>query len=204
MSVSDFYKPVLIPKLASIQQQALKLIPEKLLGYTNLTYIENSKEIFLSIAELSEFLKSKKVYESVGSIAVNVTIGQGAGNFHKDSGPYKHSLNIPIIGCNDTYINFFKVNSDYKVVNVEDQGRTHRFFRYTTQHEPCDQSTNHFPCLIQAAMRERQSNLSFELPLQSGAFALNQSPVQSHRFQEPVLASAMTTARPWPQEPDQH
>jgi len=131
MNVADFYREIYIPELNDIQQEVLKLVPEKLLGYTNLTYIENSKDVFLSITKLTDFLKSKKIYDAVGSIAVNITTGQGAGNFHKDSGPYRHSLNIPIIGCDDTYINFFKVDSEHTVVNVDDQGKTHRFFRYT-------------------------------------------------------------------------
>ena len=131
MNVEDFYRPVHIPELNSIQKEVLKLIPEKMLSYTNLTYIENNKEIFMGITKLRDFLISKKIYESVGSIAVNVTIEKDNGNFHKDSGPYKHSLNIPIIGCEDTYINFFTVNDEHAVVTVKDQGRTHRFFRYT-------------------------------------------------------------------------
>jgi hypothetical protein len=131
MNISDFYKPVDIENLIEIQQEVLKLIPENLLDKTTLTYIENNKEIFLKIPVLIDFLKSKKMNWSVGSIAVNITQGYDAGNFHMDSGPYKHSLNIPIIGCENTWINFFKVNADYKVVNVENQGKTHHFFRYT-------------------------------------------------------------------------
>jgi len=131
MDTSDFYKPIHIENLAEIQQEVLQLVPKNLLNRTTLTYIENNKEIFLGSAALLDFLKSKKMYDSVGAIAVNVTVGKGAGNYHVDSGPFKHSLNIPIIGCENTWINFFKVNSDYTIVKVENQGKTHHFFRYT-------------------------------------------------------------------------
>jgi len=131
MNISDFYKPMDIENLIEIQQEVLKLIPQNLLNQTTLTYIENSKEIFLNIPVLIDFLKSKKMNWSVGDIAVNITQGHDAGNFHVDSGPYKHSLNIPILGCENTWINFFKVNADYKVVTIENQGKTHHFFRYT-------------------------------------------------------------------------
>jgi len=131
MNISDFYKPVNIENLIEIQQQVLKLIPKNLLDKTTLTYIKNSKEIFLNIPALNDFLKSKKMHWSVGDIAINITQGFDAGNYHMDSGPYTHSLNIPIIGCENTWINFFKVNADYKVVTVENQGKAHHFFRYT-------------------------------------------------------------------------
>jgi hypothetical protein len=131
MNIEDFYKPVYIENLTEIQQEVLKSIPENLLNQTTLTYIENSKKIFLGIPVLYDFLKSKTMHWSVGDIAVNITQAKDAGNFHVDSGPYKHSLNIPIIGGENTWINFFKVDSDYKVVTVENQGKTHHFYRYT-------------------------------------------------------------------------
>ena len=131
MNVEDFYKPVHIENLTEIQQEVLKLIPEHLFDQTTLTYIENSKNIFLAIPILRDFLKSKNVYNSVMDIAINITQGNTNGNIHIDSGPYKHSLNIPIIGCDDTCINFFKANSDYDVITVENKGKTHHFFKYT-------------------------------------------------------------------------
>jgi hypothetical protein len=131
MNTADFYKPVHIENLNEIQQEVLKLIPEYLLDKTTLTYIENNREIFLKVAALRDFLKSKKMFDSVGSIAVNVTVGKDAGTYHMDSGPFKHSLNIPIIGCENTWINFFKVNSDYTIAKVNNKGKTHQYFRYT-------------------------------------------------------------------------
>ena len=131
MNIDEFYKPVNIENLNEIQQEVLKLIPENLLNQSSLTYIENSKEIFLSIPVLYNFLKSKNMHQSVVNIAVNITQGHNQGNIHVDSGPYKHSLNIPIIGSDNTWINFFKANSDYKVITVENKGKTHHFFKYT-------------------------------------------------------------------------
>lgn len=131
MNVEDFYKPVHIEHLDEIQEEVLKLIPENLLNNTNLTYIENSKKIFLSVAPLYDFLKRKNMHQAVMNIAVNVTKGHTNGNIHMDSGPYKHSLNIPIIGCENTCIDFFKVNGEHKVVAVNNYGKQHHFFKYT-------------------------------------------------------------------------
>ena len=131
MNTNNFYREIYIPELDTIQQEVLKLIPENLINKTTLTYIENSKEIFLNIPVLNDFLKSKKMHWSVGNIAINITQGHDAGNFHMDSGPFKHSLNIPIVSCENTWINFFKVNGDYKIVTVENRGVAHHFFRYT-------------------------------------------------------------------------
>jgi len=131
MNVEDFYKPVHIENLIEIQQEVLKLIPENLLNQTTLTYIKNSKEIFLSIPVLHDFLKSKIMHWSVMDIAVNITTGNTNGNIHVDSGPYIYSLNIPIIGCENTWINFFKADSDYKIITIENKGKTHNFFKYT-------------------------------------------------------------------------
>jgi len=131
MNIEDFYKPVHIENLVEIQQEVLKLIPENLLNQTTLIYIENNKEIFLSIPVLYNFLKSINMHYSVGSIAINITQGQRAGSYHMDSGPYNHSLNIPISGCENTWINFFKATGDYKVVPVVNQGMINHGFRYT-------------------------------------------------------------------------
>ena len=131
MHVEDFYKPVNIENLIEIQQEVLKFISPNLLNQSSLTYIENSKEIFLSIPVLLNFLKSKNMHQSVMNIAINITLGNNQGNIHVDSGPYNHSLNIPIVGSDNTWINFFKANSDYKVITVENKGKTHHFFKYT-------------------------------------------------------------------------
>ena len=131
MHVEDFYKPVNIENLIEIQQEVLKFISPNLLNQSSLTYIENSKEIFLSIPVLYNFLKSKNMHQSVMNIAINITLGNNQGNIHVDSGPYNHSLNIPIVGSDNTWINFFKANSDYKVITIENKGKTHHFFKYT-------------------------------------------------------------------------
>lgn len=133
MNTEDFYKPIQISNLAKIQEEVLKRIPKDLLDKNNLTYIENNKEIFLGIKELYDFLESIKMNWSVGTIAVNVTNARDAGNFHIDSGPYRYSLNIPIQNCENTFIDFFKVDGDYQTIYVEDKGHggKHHFFRYT-------------------------------------------------------------------------
>lgn len=131
MNNEDFYKPIHIENLAEVQQEVLKKIPENLLGSSNLTYIENNKNIFLSIPVLYDFLKSIQMQRSVLSVAVNITKGNNKGNIHVDSGLFKHSLNIPILGCENTCIDFFKANSDYEIITINNQGKSHHFFRYS-------------------------------------------------------------------------
>jgi hypothetical protein len=129
MNIDDFYRPVQIANLDIIQSEVLKLIPSHLLDKNNLTYIKDNKKIFLGIPALYEFLESKQLQFSVGVIAVNVITGLGSSNYHIDSGPWQYSLNIPILNCKNTRINFFKVNSDYQIVKES----SHYFFRYTKE-----------------------------------------------------------------------
>jgi len=131
MNTEDFYRTIKIDNLAVIQEEVLKKIPENLLNNTNLTYIENNKKIFLGIPELYNFLESIKINEFVGSIAINVTTAQSNGNCHVDSGPYKYSINIPILNCENTFIDFYKVTGDHQIVYVEKHGTRHHFFKYT-------------------------------------------------------------------------
>lgn len=131
MNIEDFYKPIRIENLAEIQQEVLKKIPENLLATNNLTYIENNKDIFLSIPVLYDFLKSIQMQKSVLSIAVNITKENIKGNIHVDSGLYKHSLNIPILGCENTCIDFFKASNNYETITINNHGKSHHFFRYS-------------------------------------------------------------------------
>ena len=133
MNIADFYRPIHIENLAVIQNEVLKRIPKDLLDSNNLTYIENNKEVFLGIKELYKFLETIKLNWCVISIAVNIIKGNNQGNIHVDSGYYKNSLNIPITGCENTFIDFFKVNGDYQTIHVEGkkQDSQHHFFKYT-------------------------------------------------------------------------
>lgn len=134
MNIEDFYKPVHIETLAEIQQEVLKRIPENLLANSNLTYIENSKNVFLSIPVLQDFLKGIGMRWHVLNIAVNITTGNNSGNIHIDSGHYEHSLNIPILNCENTFIDFFESTSDPEIVTVTNNGESHHFFRYMENH----------------------------------------------------------------------
>jgi hypothetical protein len=126
----QLYQQLHIDLLEEIQHEALKRIPADLLDKTTLTYIDNNREIFSSIPALKEYLIRTKVYSHLGPIAVNITLGRDAGNYHVDNGIFSYSLNIPVMGCADTWINFYETTSEPHVVTVKNKGETHNFLRF--------------------------------------------------------------------------
>lgn len=126
----QLYQQLQIDLLEEIQYEALKRIPADLLEKTTLTYIDNNREIFSSIPALKEYLIKTRAYHHVGPIAVNVTLGKGSGNYHVDNGIFHYSLNIPIMGCDGTWINFYETTSEPHVVTVKNKGETHNFLRF--------------------------------------------------------------------------
>jgi len=129
----QLYTPLQIDQLEEIQYEVLKRIPADLLEKTTLTYIENNREIFTSIPALKEYLTKTKMYYYVGPVAINVTLGKDAGNYHVDNGIFHYSLNIPIKGCENTWVNFYETTCEPHIVTVKNKGETHNFFRFNPE-----------------------------------------------------------------------
>ena len=127
------YRPLQIDQLEEIQYEALKRIPTDLLDKTTLTYIENNREIFSGIPALRQYLLQSKIYSHVGPIAVNITLGKDSGNHHVDNGIFQYSLNIPVMGCDNTWINFYETLSEPKVMAVKNKGETHNFLKFNPE-----------------------------------------------------------------------
>ena len=105
------YQQVYINNLETITQKALKLIPEQKLNHTGLFYLENNKELFLSIPELREELIRLQLLDHVYGIAVYVVYNSAAKSIHEDNGDLLYSLNIPLNGCENTFVNFYYSSS---------------------------------------------------------------------------------------------
>lgn len=101
------YQSVHINNLDIITQKALALVPKQRLDNTGLFYLENNKELFLSIPELREELIRLELLDHVYGIAVYVVYGSTPLSIHKDSGDILYSLNLPLSGCENTFVNFY-------------------------------------------------------------------------------------------------
>lgn len=121
------YQSVHINNLEAITQQAIALIPKQRLNNTGLFYLENNKELFLSIPELREELIRLELLEHVYGIAVYVVYDSTPLSIHKDSGYILYSLNIPLSGCENTFVNFYHSQTP---AQEKISANGNRFFHY--------------------------------------------------------------------------
>lgn len=101
------YQSVGINNLEIIAQKALTLVPKQRLDNTGLFYLENNKELFLSIIELREELIRLELLDHIYGIAVYVVYSSDPLSIHKDNGDILYSLNLPLSGCENTFVNFY-------------------------------------------------------------------------------------------------
>ena len=101
------YQTVRINNLDIIAEKALALVPKQRLDITGLFYLENNKELFLSIPELREELIRLELLDHVYGIAVYVVHSSTPLSIHKDNGDILYSLNLPLSGCENTFVNFY-------------------------------------------------------------------------------------------------
>ena len=102
------YQPIHIDNLAAIQKQALLQIPLARLHQTGLFYLENNTQDCLGIPELQEALTDLQLRHHVSGIAVYVLCPGTEPSIHKDSGHIQYSINIPLSGCDNTFVNFYQ------------------------------------------------------------------------------------------------
>jgi hypothetical protein len=107
-----YYSPVYLEKLDIIQEKVFEFFPKDQLTKSNLFYVPNNLELFLSIPELKSELDKLNFTESVHSFAfyvVQKTSSLGT-THHIDTGDRTYSFNLPILNCNNTFVNFYKTN----------------------------------------------------------------------------------------------
>jgi len=126
----SYYTPLNVETLPAIQDAVLERIPDYLFNETNLTYLENNRALFLGIPELEDLLSKLGVMDKVLTIAVNVTLPHKSGNIHVDGGSYQHSLNIPIVGCKNTWVKFYSSKEEPKQITLTNSTGTHTFLKY--------------------------------------------------------------------------
>jgi hypothetical protein len=110
-----FYcKPVVLEELEEIQKAVLASVPKEVLKYARLFYLENNREIFLSIDPLRKFLEKKGWMDKLNKagFALNIVGPKSETAIHIDSGNFPYSFNIPISHCRDSFLNFYKVKYD--------------------------------------------------------------------------------------------
>jgi hypothetical protein len=109
-----YYLPISIKNLEIIQQKVFELFPKSEINNNNLFYIPNNLELFLNIPELKIELDNlgwTNYISSFGFYVMQTTIGSP---IHIDSGSSVCSFNIPILNCNNTYVNFYKTSKEPK------------------------------------------------------------------------------------------
>jgi len=103
----QLFKSIHIDHIDTIINRALALVPENKKYRTGLFYIDDNKEKFLSIPQLSKLLSELGLLEHVSGIAVYVVYSGTPIIIHRDSGDITYSLNIPLSGCENTFVNFY-------------------------------------------------------------------------------------------------
>lgn len=102
------YQAIYIDNLDTIRKQALLQIPDDKLHQTGLFYLENNSQNCLGIPELQEALTGLQLRHHVSGIAVYVLCPGTEPSIHKDSGYIQYSINIPLSGYDNTFVNFYQ------------------------------------------------------------------------------------------------
>lgn len=114
-----YFQPLHIPNLEIIQQKVYSCITADMLSKSLMTFTKrHATEIFEqinSITELTDFLKAMNWYEYHVDYAVNVMHPLNELDIHKDPMPSYYNtvrMLIPVYGCKNTLINFYKTKID--------------------------------------------------------------------------------------------
>ena len=108
-----YYSPIYLENIKTIQEKVIDVFPkESLSEKDNLFYLPNNLDIFMNIPELKKELDNLNWTNYVHSFGF-YTIQKSYGTpLHIDSGTCQYSLNIPILNCKNTFVNFYKTNTE--------------------------------------------------------------------------------------------
>lgn len=126
------YIPINIEHLDIIVPRVLTMIPrEKLFNSTSPFFIENNKELFLAIPELYSELVRLKLIDHVYGFAIYVLHSSVPLAIHVDNGDIIHSLNIPLSGCENTFVNFY--HSEVPAIE-KTSSNGNKYFHFAKEH----------------------------------------------------------------------
>jgi len=108
-----YYVPATVDNLNVIQEKVFSMFPKELLNtkVNNLFYLPDNVNLFLSIPELHNELDKLGLTANVFSFAFYIVPPTAGTPIHIDSGDMTHSFNIPIKNCENTFLNFYKTES---------------------------------------------------------------------------------------------
>lgn len=110
-----YYSPVKIENLKTIQKKVFEHFPkEDLLKKEALFYIPDNLNVFLSIPELKAELDKLNWTTHIFGIGFYILGTTSGSHIHLDSSTFTHSFNIPILNCENTFVNFFKTEKEPK------------------------------------------------------------------------------------------
>ena len=126
-----YYSPVPIDNLKIIQEKVFEYFPkEKLSTKEALFYVPDNKNIFLSIPELKLELDKLNWTPYILAIGFYIIAPTDGSPIHVDSTSFSYSFNIPILNCEDTYVNFYRANKEPKKQIYSMYGTSMNYYKF--------------------------------------------------------------------------
>ena len=127
-----YYESIPFNNLKTIQEKVFNVFPKEKLDtkIDSLFYIPNNVDLFLNIPELRDELDRVGWTPYVMSFAFYIVQPTNGTSVHIDSGDLIHSLNVPILNCNDTFVNFYVTKEQPIMQKYVEYDRTINYFRY--------------------------------------------------------------------------
>jgi hypothetical protein len=169
------YKFVEIEDIAQIKTEVLKKFPPNYLTTGTLFYIDNHKEMFSSIEVLKNSLVKLGIFDYVVGYAFYISKPFSIGSIHLDNGNYNYSLNIPLVGCNDSQVCFYECSSTPTTTDIVNNFNTKiKFNKF--ENSDCKKIDSFYftdPCIIPVKIPHNVINgksirISFLIRLGSG------------------------------------
>ena len=107
----SLYKEIHLDNLDVIINESLNLFPDNKKDKTSLFYIDNNRELFLKIPELKNNLDRLELTDHVYGFGFYIVFNNSPLGIHHDNGDIIYSLNLPLSGCKNTYVNFYRSSS---------------------------------------------------------------------------------------------
>jgi len=126
-----YYSPIKLDNLKIIQGKVLEVFPKtELSSKENLFYLPDNLTIFLNIPELKYELDKLNWTDQVHSFGFYIIQHSYGTPLHKDSGTCQYSFNIPILNCENTFVNFYKTDKEPTKTSYMAFGKLIDYYKY--------------------------------------------------------------------------